>query len=473
MRYVSTRGQAPSLSFKDVLLSGLARDGGLYVPAKWPRFSPTEWRNLSGRPYTELAEAVITPFIGDDFSRTEIAAALRDAYANFTHPAIAPIKQLGQTDFVMELFNGPTLAFKDFALQLLGRLFDLALRQEKRQAVILGATSGDTGSAAIEACRHCEALTVFILYPKGRMSDFQRRQMTTVEGKNVYAIAVEGSFDDAQDCVKALFNDLAFRDEVGLAAINSINWARIMAQVVYYAYAGLSLGAPDREIDFAVPTGNFGNIYAGYVAREMGLPIGLLALATNRNDVMARVLATGEMSLRPVEQSLSPSMDIQISSNFERLLFDLFDRDGLALAAEMEKFRKLGKMVLADNGNESPMAQLRSLFTGLRVDDATTIKTIQKIYRDTGEILDPHSAIAVHAMSNHARRQERLAKHVPMVALACAHPAKFAETVEQAIGVAAPPPPHLAKLAEKTERIYTVAATPAAVKEFMYAHWQR
>ncbi|MDI9350071.1 MAG: threonine synthase [Candidatus Symbiobacter sp.] len=472
MRYLSTRGQAPNLSFKQVLLTGLARDGGLYVPAKWPRFSPSEWRNLAGRPYGELAEAVITPFIGDDFTKAEIATVLREAYAAFKHPAIAPLKQLGPTDFVLELFHGPTLAFKDYALQVLGRFFDLTLRQEKRRAVILGATSGDTGSAAIEACRQCEALTVFILYPKGRMSDFQRRQMTTVTGKNVYAVAVEGSFDDAQDCVKALFNDLAFRDQMGLAAINSINWARIMAQIVYYAYAALSLGAPDREIDFAVPTGNFGNIYAGFVAREMGLPIGLLALATNRNDVMARVLASGEMSLRPVEESLSPSMDIQISSNFERLLFDMFDRDGGQLAAEMEKFRKNGKMVLADNGSESPMAQMRKIFTGLRVDDATTVKTMQKIYRDTGEILDPHSAIAVHAMSHHARRQERLAKHVPMVALACAHPAKFAATVEQAIGVTAPPPPHLAHLAEKPERLYTVAATPTAVKEFMLAHVQ-
>ena len=328
MRYVSTRGDAPVLGFDEVLLTGLARDGGLYMPEAWPRLGQAELKALAGRPYAEVATAVLKPFVGGAIADDDLRAMAEDTYRGFGHPAAAPLKQLDANLFLMELFHGPTLAFKDYALQLVGRLFDHVLKARRQRVTIVGATSGDTGSAAIEACRDRDAIDIFILHPKGRISEVQRRQMTTVDARNVHNIALEGTFDDCQDLVKAMFNDTAFRDELQLSAVNSINWARIAAQVVYYVTAALALGAPARKVTFAVPTGNFGNVFAGYAALQMGLPVERFIIGSNRNDILARLIATGEMAMAPVEPSLSPSMDIQVSSNFERLLFELYGRNG-------------------------------------------------------------------------------------------------------------------------------------------------
>jgi threonine synthase len=463
VQYISTRDSRPrpeALAFDEVLLAGLARDGGLYVPASWPRLEADALRALRGRSYAEIALAVVAPFIGDAIERGALKRLIERAYAGFGHAAVAPLKQLGPEFWLLELFHGPTLAFKDYALQLVGPLFDHVLAKRGTRVTIIGATSGDTGSAAIEACRDRAALDVFILYPKDRLSEVQRRQMTTVASPNVHAIAIAGNFDDCQDLVKAMFADQAFRAAFNLSAVNSINWARIMAQVVYYVVAAVALGAPDRAIGFAVPTGNFGNVYAAHAARRIGLPIAELVIGTNRNDILARFLNDGAMTIRAVEPSLSPSMDIQVSSNFERLLFELKDRQGAAVADAMAVFRRTG--TLPTSATEVQAA--RRLFSAERVDDAATRAQIAATWRSSGELLDPHSAIGV-AAAERGRRQ----RAVPMVALASAHPAKFPDAVEQATGQRPQLPRRLGDLMTRPERITVLANDLRAVQNFIRA----
>jgi threonine synthase len=460
VRYVSTRGAAPVLAFDDVLLAGLARDGGLYVPESWPVFAAEDWRAMRGLPYAELAARVIRPFVGGRIDDATLARLTGEAYAGFDHRAIAPLKQMDESLWLMELFHGPTLAFKDFALQLLGRLFDHVLTGRGQRCTIVGATSGDTGSAAIEACRDRASLDVFMLHPFGRVSEVQRRQMTTVLSANVHNIAIDGSFDDCQDLVKGLFNDLAFRDRVGLSAVNSINWARIMAQIVYYAHAALSLGAPDRKLAFAVPTGNFGNVYSAYAARAIGLPISRLIVGSNRNDILTRFFGSGAMQIDTVYPTLSPSMDIQVSSNLERLLFDLYDRDGAAVAGAMQAFRADGRL---DVGG-ARLKRAQALFSAARYDDAQTKEVIAREFRATGEALDPHSAIGVAA----ARATER-PRDLPVVALATAHPAKFPDAVEQAIGKRPALPDRLKDLYTREERCMRLPNDLGALGEFILA----
>lgn len=451
MRYVSTRGRAPVLDFADVLLAGLARDGGLYLPESWPTFSKERWRELQGLSYQELAVEVMLPFVEPSLTREELQECVEKAYATFHHPAIAPLKQLDTNHWVLELFHGPTLAFKDYALQLVGHLFSLVLKKKGARVTIVGATSGDTGSAAIEACRDRENVNIFILHPHGRVSDVQRHQMTTVDASNVFNVAVKGDFDDCQDLVKTLFADESFRDEQSLGAVNSINWARIMAQVVYYAWASLNLGAPDRPVGFAVPTGNFGNIFAGWVARQMGLPIERLVIGSNRNDILARFEQSGEMKMEGVEASLSPSMDIQVSSNFERLLFELFDRDGARVESWMQEFRTQRNARVDD----ATMERLHALFSSARFDDAETKALIDAWYAKTGELFCPHSVIGVEAA-----RKDKAYGEIAFVSLATAHPAKFPAAVEEASGIYPSLPSFLADLMSRTER-YEVMANSA------------
>ncbi len=451
MRYISTRGAAPALAFDDVLLAGLARDGGLYVPESWPRLTTGELRAMAGLDYPELAARVMRPFVGGRVEDDAFARIVRDAYADFGHSAVAPLKQLDGRTWLMELFHGPTLAFKDMALQLLGRLYDHVLRQRGERVTIVGATSGDTGSAAIEAFRDRATADIFILHPQGRVSEVQRRQMTTVLAPNVFNIAIEGTFDDCQDLVKAMFNDHRFRDELNLSAVNSINWARVMAQTVYYVAAAVALGAPDRAVSFAVPTGNFGNVYAGYAARAMGLPIERLIVGSNHNDILTRFFASGRMAIDAVQPSLSPSMDIQVSSNVERLLFDLYDRDGPALAQAMASFRRNGQLAVG----EERWKAARAVFDGYRFDDDETLQAIAGLHRQTGELVDPHSAIGVAAAHSAEHAGERTAERgvVPVVALATAHPAKFPDAVERATGHRPALPSHLADLLQRSERV--------------------
>ena len=457
MRYVSTRGSAHVLGFDDVVMTGLAEDGGLYVPEDWPVLSEREWRDLRGRSHADLALAIIRPFVGAALTEDELADLLAAAYARFDHPAVAPLTQIGPHDWVMELFHGPTLAFKDHAMQVLGRLFDLLLTRAGRRATIVGATSGDTGSAAIEACRDRDTLDVFILYPKGRVTEVQRRQMTTVDAPNVHTIAVNGTFDDCQALVKSLFADPDFRTEVGLSAVNSINWARIVAQVVYYAWAGVALGAPDRALGFSVPTGNFGNILAGSVARRMGLPIDRLVVGSNRNDILTRFLETGTMSQEAVVPTLSPSMDIQVSSNFERLLFEMHGRDAAEVRAAMEQFRQSGTYDVPDALHQ----ELLGLYRGHRLDDAETKDAMRIIRAETGMVVDPHTAIGIVAGQVAGRRDEGGVT----VSLATAHPAKFPDAVEAAIGGHRPAlPTRLADLFERPERSLEVPNDTRAVQ---------
>ena len=458
MRYVSTRGGAKPLAFDDVLLAGLAPDGGLYVPRDWPRLTPAQIADLAGRSYAEIAFRVLKPFVGGAIRSDDLEALVADAYRDFGHAAVAPLKQLGPDLFLLELFHGPTLAFKDYALQVVGRLFDHVLKKKGARVTIVGATSGDTGSAAIEACRDREAIDIFIMHPKGRTSEVQRRQMTTVLASNVHNIALEGNFDDCQDLVKAMFADAGFRDRWRLSAVNSINWARIAVQIAYYVAAAVALGAPRRRVAFTVPTGNFGNIYAAHAARRMGLPVDRLVVASNRNDILWRTIARGDMSLADVEPSLSPSMDIQVSSNFERLLFELWGRDGAATERLMRRFRAERKAAIP----AARLARLRAGFAAGRCSDEETLATIGDIWRRTGEILDPHGAVAVHvaARASHARG-------TPMVALACAHPAKFPDAVERATGLRPPLPPRLADLYTRKERVSVLANDLATVEAFV------
>ncbi|SMH58865.1 threonine synthase [Azospirillum agricola] len=460
MQYVSTRGAAPVLGFEDVLLAGLARDGGLYVPASWPQFSADEIRSLRGLPYSEIAVRVMLPFLGGAIAEDAFRAIVKDAYAAFDHGAVTPLVQLDQRNWVLELFHGPTLAFKDVALQLLGRLFDHVLAKRGQRVTIVGATSGDTGSAAIEACRDRQNVDIFILHPKGRTSEVQRRQMTSVLSSNVHNVAVHGTFDDCQDIVKALFNDTDFRDRMGLSAVNSINWARIMAQVVYYFTAAVALGAPDRKIAFTVPTGNFGNVYAAYGARAMGLPIEKLVVGSNSNDILARFFASGTMSAAPVVPTLSPSMDIQISSNFERLLFDLLGRDGAAVTDALNRFRTEGKFAVT----EAQLADALAVFSGHRVDEDATMATVAATWEESGYLLDPHTAVGVAAA-----KADPLDPAIPMVVLATAHPAKFPDAVEKATGRRPPLPPRLSDLYEREERLSELPNEVAAVQEFVAA----
>ena len=456
MRYVSTRGKAPELAFDEVLLAGLASDGGLYVPASWPQFSRAELRAMARLGYGELAFEVIRPFVGDSVADRDLRRIVAETYAGFGHPAVAPLKQLEHGLWLMELFHGPTLAFKDYALQLVGRLFDHVLAQRAERVTIVGATSGDTGSAAIEACRGRERIEIFILHPQGRDSEVQRRQMTTVLEPNVHNIALSGTFDDCQDQLKAMFNDAAFRTEMNLSAVNSINWARVMAQSAYYFAAALALGAPDREVAFAVPTGNFGNVFAGYAAKCMGLPISRLIVASNANDILTRFFETGAMSMREVQPTYSPSMDIQVSSNFERLLFDLLGREGARVAETMAAFRGTGAFTAEPGAWQAAL----EIFSGFRLDDTGTLQEIARQLEATGELLDPHSAIGVAA--GRAAVPEATG---PVIALATAHPAKFPDAVEKACGRRPELPAHLADLYEREERMHSLANDLGTLEE--------
>ena len=465
MRYISTRGVAPELDFDEVLLAGLARDGGLYVPKDWPRFTEREIRGMRGLGYADLATRVMRPFIGGTISDADLSALIHDAYAGFGHPAVAPLKQLDAGLWVMELFHGPTLAFKDYAMQILGRLFDQALKRRGERVTIVGATSGDTGSAAIEACRGREAVDIFILFPKGRVSPVQQRQMTTVDAANVHAVALEGTFDDCQDMVKALFNDLAFRDRYRLSAVNSINWARLLPQIVYYFWAALALGAPDRKVAFSVPSGNFGNVFSGYAAQALGLPIEKLVVATNANDILSRFFNSGTMEIRGVKPSLSPSMDIQVSSNFERLLFDLHDRDGPVTGRVLDGFRETGGFSVS----QGMLGRAHELFQATAVDDAATTARIRATEAATGEVLDPHSAIGIE-VAIRMRAGGDLDRDVPVVSIATAHPAKFPDAVANAIGTRPALPPRMADLMDREEHFTVLANDFETVSNYIASH---
>ena len=459
MRYISTRGEAPTLGFSAAMLAGLARDGGLYAPLTVPRATPEDIKALAGLSYAKAATRVVQPFVGDDIDPAALAALADGAYAGFRHAATAPLIQVDDNLFILELFHGPTLAFKDFAMQWLGRLMNRELRQRGARATILGATSGDTGAAAIAAFGGQSQTDVFILFPNGRVSEVQRRQMTTVDQPNVHAVAIEGTFDDCQAIVKALFNDLAFRDEMRLSGVNSINWARILAQIVYYFTSAVALGAPDRRVSFAVPTGNFGDVLAGYYAKRMGLPIDRLIVATNENDILARALASGVYRPLGVKATQSPSMDIQISSNFERLLFEAYDRDAAALRGLMGGLVQAGEFTIAP----APLAAMRRDFDAFRVDEETCAAEIGRTYRDSGVIIDPHSAVGVHA----ARRALQRDPATPVIALATAHPAKFPDAVAAAIGARPVLPPHLSDIETRRERFTVLPNDPAAVARFV------
>ncbi|WP_312270118.1 threonine synthase [Pseudomonas sp.] len=465
MRYISTRGNAPALNFEDVLLAGLASDGGLYVPENLPRFTQEEIASWAGLPYHELAFRVMRPFVEGSISDTDFKQILEETYGAFAHSAIAPLRQLNANEWVMELFHGPTLAFKDFALQLLGRLLDHILLKRDERVVIIGATSGDTGSAAIEGCRRCENVDIFILHPHQRVSEVQRRQMTTILGKNIHNIAIEGNFDDCQEMVKASFADQSFLKGTRLVAVNSINWARIMAQIVYYFHAALQLGAPARSVAFSVPTGNFGDIFAGYLARNMGLPVSQLVVATNRNDILHRFMSGNQYFKETLHASLSPSMDIMVSSNFERLLFDLHGRNGVALAELMSTFKATGKLSV----EEDRWVEARKLFDSLAVSDEDTCATIADVFKRTGEVLDPHTAIGVKAA-----RECRRNLSTPMVVLGTAHPVKFPDAVEKAgIGKALELPAHLSDLFQREERCTVLPNAIEAVQAFVAQHGNR
>jgi threonine synthase len=460
VQHVSTRGEAPALGFAEAMLAGLARDGGLYVPQSWPRIEPQAISAFAGRPYAEVAVEVIGHFTADAIAEADLARMAREAYGTFRHPAVAPLVQLGVNTFALELFHGPTLAFKDLAMQLLARLMDhvLAARGERRTIVV--ATSGDTGGAAVEAFRDRAQVDVVVLFPNGRITEVQRRMITTAPGGNVHALAIEGTFDDCQAIVKGLFNHAAFRDRVRLSGVNSINWARIVAQVVYYFTAAVALGAPQRQVAFTVPTGNFGDIYAGYVAQRLGLPIDRLVIATNVNDILTRTLATGAYELRAVVPTTSPSMDIQVSSNFERLLFDAYDREPGAVRALMASLAQSRRFTLSARA----LAHVRALFTADRADEDEVAATIRTVRRETGNLIDPHSAVGIAVAEKELRDPA-----VPMVVLATAHPAKFPDAVEAACGVRPRLPEWLSDLDKRPERVTVLPVDQSAVERFVLA----
>ena len=457
MRYVSTRGEAPELEFEDVLLTGLARDGGLYVPAVWPKFSTGELAELRGKPYADVAFAVIAKFTGGAVPLADLKAMIADAYSGFGHPAVTPLKQLDADQWLLELFHGPTLAFKDVAMQFLARVMDWALARRGMRATIVGATSGDTGGAAIEAFKASRHASIFILHPHGKVSEVQRRQMTTVLSPSVHNIAIRGTFDDCQAIVKALFNDHRFRDRVTLAGVNSINWARIMAQIVYYVASALALAGPGRDVNFTVPTGNFGDIFAGLVAKRMGAPIGRLVIATNENDILDRAVRTGRYEVKGVKPSSSPSMDIQVSSNFERLLFEAHGRNAAVVRRLMASLAQSGAFTI----EEGALTAIRAEFASGASDMAETGKVIAHTLEETGELLDPHTAVGFAV----AREQRDYTG--PMVTLATAHPAKFPDAVERASGRRPGLPPRLAPLMMAEERVSVLANDPEAVKAFI------
>jgi threonine synthase len=456
VKYTSTRGAAPTLNFEEVVLTGLAADGGLYLPETLPEFSKEEIASWAGLSYPALAFKIISPFVDGEVGDAELKTIIDKSYSTFRHPAIAPLIQTGHNEWILELFQGPTLAFKDFALQFLGNLFDHILKKRNQKVVVMGATSGDTGSAAIEGCRQCDNIDIFILHPHQRVSDVQRKQMTSVLTDNVHNIALEGNFDDCQNMVKASFRDQSFLpDGRQLVAVNSINWARIMAQIVYYFYASLALGGPHRKVSFSVPTGNFGDIFAGYLAKKMGLPIDQLIVATNSNDILHRCISSNDHTKKELLQSLSPSMDIMVSSNFERLLFDAYDKDGTAIAQLMEDF-KSGSMTIADTA----MKKIQDNFDSYRLDDEAMINVITDVYDKNEYLLDPHTAIGVEAA-----RKIRRSLDVPMVCLATAHPAKFDEAITKA-GLENPKlPHHMADLFEREERFVVLKDDITTVQE--------
>jgi threonine synthase len=461
MRYVSTRGEAPTLDFADCLLAGLARDGGLYMPEHWPEIRAKEIAAYAGQPFHAVAFDVIRRFTGGSIPDAVLAEATEAAYASFAHPAVTPLQQIGPNRFVLELFHGPTLAFKDVAMQLLARLMDYALERKGTRATIVGATSGDTGGAAIEAFRASKRADVFILFPEGRVSDVQRRMMTTPTEAHLHAISIPGTFDDCQTLVKDLFNHLAFRDEVRLSGVNSINWARIVAQVTYYFVAAVALGAPHRKVAFSVPTGNFGDIFAGHVARKMGLPIETLLIATNVNDILARTLATGRYEMAGVEATSSPSMDIQISSNFERLLFDASVRDPAMVRQMMGGLKQSGAFTLP----EAMLSTIRAGFGAARASETEVAGAIRAVKDRSAYVLDPHTATGIVAAD-----KAGLDPAVPVVVLATAAPAKFPEAMRAIDGIEAPLPARLAHLMTDRERISPVARDRAAVEAFIRAH---
>ena len=461
MKYVSTRGNAAALDFEGVTLAGLASDGGLYVPESWPRFTPDEIAAMAGLPYAQLAQRVMQPFVGDSVGPERLLELTTAAYGRFAHAAVTPLKQLDQRQWLLELFHGPTLAFKDVALQLLGLLFEEFLARHDDHLTIVGATSGDTGSAAIDAVAGRAKVDIFMLHPHGRVSDVQRRQMTTVLAPNVHNIAIDGSFDDAQATVKRMFNDAAVTGRFGIAAVNSINWARLMAQVVYYFAAALQLGAPARKVAFSVPTGNFGDVFAGYVAAQMGLPIERLIVATNINDILHRALSTGDYSAGSVTPTAAPSMDIQVSSNFERLLFDAAGRDAALIAAQMTRFEATRALQLT-NAQRSALA---GLFTSARIDPDGMVAAQRWAFSACGEVLDPHTAIALQA----ALVEPGLPADVPVVTLATAHPAKFGDAVEAAIGQRPVLPERLGDLFAREERYDRLPGDYDSVRDYVTA----
>jgi threonine synthase len=456
LQHISTRGEAPAIGFTDALLAGLARDGGLYVAERWPALDRHAIGEFAGRRYADVAKTVMAAFIDGDVPDPDLDRMIDDAYAGFRHPAVCPLVQIGDNLFVLELFHGPTLAFKDLAMQLLGRLMDHALRARGGRATIVGATSGDTGSAAVEAFRGLDQVDVFILYPHGRISDVQRRQMTGVDAANVHALAVGGTFDDCQTIVKGLFNHARFRDELGLSGVNSINWARVAAQVVYYFTAAVALGGPHRPVSFSAPTGNFGDVLAGWIAKRMGLPVDRLMVATNANDILHRALTTGTYAVQAVTPTTSPSMDIQVSSNFERLLFEAHARDGAAVRGLMRSLAEARAFTIA----EEPLRRIRAEFESQAVDEAGVADEIGATWREAGYLIDPHTAVGVRA----ARSLLASRPGTPVVALATAHPAKFPKAVERATGRHPALPPHLAGLMDRPER-FTVLANDQAVVE--------
>ena len=457
MRYVSTRGQAPVLTFGEAMLTGLARDGGLYVPEAIPTLDADAIAALAGLSYEDAAFRVMRPFVGGAFSDDEFRSAISKAYAGFGHAARAPLVQLAANHFLLELFHGPTLAFKDFAMQLIGQLFQIALQRDGRRVTIVGATSGDTGSAAIEAFRGLDNVDVFILFPHGRVSEVQRRQMTTPSEANVHALALDGTFDDCQSRLKDMFNHFEFRDAVGLAGVNSINWARVLAQVVYYFTSAVSLGAPHRKVSFTVPTGNFGDIFAGYIAKRMGLPIDRLVIATNQNDILHRCMTTGRYEMGGVKPSISPSMDIEISSNFERALFEAYGRDGGAVAQLMAEMKAQGGFAVS----QGAMQWLGETFASGRVSEDETRAAIAAERAASGELLCPHSAIGAKVAQDHLGA-------VPMITLATAHPAKFPDAVEAATGIRPALPPRMADLFTRPERVTRVPNDLAALEAIVH-----
>jgi len=460
VKYVSTRGSAPSLGFSDALLAGLARDGGLYVPSEWPTMKKKEIRALRGKTYQEVAFEVLYRFTGGEIPEKDFRSMIDEAYATFRHPAVAPLVQTGPNSFILELFHGTTLAFKDVAMQFLARLMDYTLAERGQRATIVGATSGDTGGAAIDAFAGRDRTDIFILFPHGKVSPVQQRQMTSSTASNVHALAINGNFDDCQNLVKDMFNDTKFRDSVKLSGVNSINWARIMAQVVYYFTAAISLGAPGRKVSFTVPTGNFGDIFAGYVAKQMGLPIDKLVIATNDNDILARTLKTGRYEMRGVQATTSPSMDIQISSNFERLLFEAYDREPNEIKRSMDGLKQSGAFQIS----EAAMKMIKRDFCAGRATEKQVAATIRDTLSETGYLLDPHTATAVHV----AKKYEKT--NSPMVVLSTAHPAKFPDAVKSACAIDPALPVWLADLMNREERFDVLEAELDAVETFIGKH---